>query len=301
MPKSWSVRLKDCINQLTHNNRILVSFAEANANSICEAIGNGKEPCKAKAVVNIAAKHVPSFCEKSKASSPAYLNCYDLKTKTARLGSETPDSSWKGREIVDHALLDLHGKKMENIYFMATEINGAGISFYGDVCLVLKELPGDTTILDRNSYDLTREPFASEIKNVGAPNAEHERRKDKAKELAGKWGENLGEIAAIKVLTATGGRARRLTTGQISAGILEDEDYIEILKHGSFSTNDLECARLSAPDVALEGHITRKRGSSTSPSVSELTWLHQRQEALRALEDAKVPVTVVTTLGRTKG
>ena len=37
----------------------------------------------------------------------------------------------------------------DNIYFGAVEINGAGIRFYGDVCLVLKEgaVTQETTIL----------------------------------------------------------------------------------------------------------------------------------------------------------
>jgi hypothetical protein len=47
----------------------------------------------------------------------------------------------------------------------AAELNGAGIRFYGDVCLVLKPaaIAPDTKVLDRNSYDVLREPFRSAV------------------------------------------------------------------------------------------------------------------------------------------
>jgi hypothetical protein len=83
------------------------------------------------------------------------------------------------------------------------------------------------------------------------------------KALAGSFKDDLKTMGAIKVLTTTGARDRRLSTGQISNCVLDDEDYIEILKIGSFNLDGVEEARLSAAEAALEGHGVRSRRALT--------------------------------------
>ena len=65
--------------------------------------------------------------------SEPYKNGYDLGQY--RIGEPPPGKSLKSREIVDRALPLQNGQKPNDVYFGAIELNGAGIRFYGDVCL----------------------------------------------------------------------------------------------------------------------------------------------------------------------
>jgi hypothetical protein len=108
-------------------------------------------------------------------------------------------------------------------------------------------------------------------------------------------------MGAIKVVGADGERERRLTTGQISERLLDDEDYMEVLKVGSFSTSDLEAARLALADVATEDYIEREYANGhLAPDHVALLWAHQRRKAISALRKAEVPTNVVRTSGRVK-
>jgi hypothetical protein len=71
-------------------------------------------------------------------------------------------------------------------------------------------------------------------------------REAQAFKLAGRWRRDLSSIAALKTVQALGLRQRRYTTGQISEAVRDDEDYIEVLKVGSFGVGDLQEVRLSA-------------------------------------------------------
>src|SRR4029079_16002742 len=74
-----------------------------------------------------------------------------------RLGDSMPVPTRLG---VDEALAKLTAGPKESIYFGAVELNGTGVRFYGDLCLILapQNVPQTTVILESNSYDLVRPP-----------------------------------------------------------------------------------------------------------------------------------------------
>jgi hypothetical protein len=197
------------------------------------------------------------------------------------------------------------------------ELNGAGVRFYGDFCLVLKSVGDKTPILDRNSYDLMRSPLydwilkrrrrcvadqlAGKVDPFTEPTEDQKTAMaTQARAISGHWGADRSEVAAIKVLEARLAGVRRISTGQISDGVLDDEDYIEILKHGSFRAADLEEVRLSAADVAAESRIGDRSRFGPAPSAAAELWRDRRQIAEQALSRWGPALKIVTTRGRMK-
>lgn len=308
----WEKRAQRVIKRLSGAYPLIAKFAYANLKASEDALA-GKGPDAAtpdpnagmRAVVNIASVHVPRFCERSSRNiTPAYLNKYDLDSNAVaiRAGDEPPSNHWSRRAYVDHALARIHGQPMNQIYYAAAELNGAGIRFYGDICFVLKTaaVPIGTFVLDRNSYDVFRSPFAAAIERISTIEQQQAARACVLSALSGTVEPDLKTIGAIKVLTSTGERDRRLSTGQISAGVLDDEDYIEILKVGSFAADDIQEVRVSAAEASLENHVERRLRSEPLASHEERIWLRDRRKAVRKLAEQKLPAKVVTTNGRTK-
>lgn len=304
----WSAHLDDAIARAVDSGpSALLGFVAANRAAIADALA-GKGPddpdprpgMGAHVVVNIASAHVPSFCEAH--DDRPYKNYYDRRAAAPVVG----DRPKARREIIDESLPLPNPGDYRKVYFGAVELNGTGIRFYGDVCLVLADALVDpaTVILDRNSYDLEREPFKSEIAVSGDADVA---RKAAARQRAGSWSEHLAPIAGLKLLDRFATRLRRLTTGEISNAVLVDEDYIEVLwmrRDGgpcvSFAAADLFEARLNPADIALEEHIASRARWGPAPRHEELQWLAQRRDAQDALRAAGVPVRVMTTAGRVK-
>ncbi|MCZ8547873.1 hypothetical protein OOJ09_27125 [Mesorhizobium qingshengii] len=254
----------------------------------------------ASMVANISSAHVPAVCEASlRGDDRPYKNGYDLAKY--HVGSETPDSAGKLREIVDRALPVPDGKTPADLYFGAMELNGTGVYFYGDICLVLKTVPDETTVLASNSYDLVRAPLKNVIEDGHDPDQWPQRRADEALRMSGSWGDSRDAIAAVKVFSILGVRPRRLTTGQISDALRVDEDYVEILRLGSFGTQDLSEARVSAADAACEAGIADRRRMGPAPPLESQIWRDRRRVAEKELRKCAVPVRIVTTTGRVKG
>ena len=288
MSTNWKQKLKCLLNKLNGKEK---SFAEANIEAVkksCKGIGpDADKPDKysgARMVVNIASVHVPDFVKH------VYKNGYDLGKY--RIGKQRQKNEPKIRELVDDALPVSEPHKM---YFGAVSLSGAGIRFYGDICLVLKgeRIPKCTVILDRNSYDLVRQPFSDDLEGYPA------KLKEKAKEISARW-DQLGYVAAIKVVFPYSGKPRRMTSGQIAAGLLDDEDYIEVLKEGSFYHSDIESARISNAEAAAVSHIEDKQTLGPPATAAELLLANQRRQAIRELENSGIDVVVSTTPGRTK-
>jgi hypothetical protein len=306
----WKKKADRIVKRLSGTYHSLKQFTEANLAAIEGAI-EGKGPDAAdpdpragvRAVINIASVHIPNFCERSRTRRhPAYLNSYDLKTTHIRIGEPPPDHHWKRREIVDNALAAVHQRGMNEVYYAAAELNGAGVRFYGDICLVLKqdEVSPDTKVLDRNSYEVLRAPFRDAVEKRADEGRKQAARRTILLALAGSFDVDLKTISALKVLATTGERDRRLSTGQISGGVLDDEDYIEILKIGSFDANGVEAARLSNAEIALEGHVEQLLQRNRPASHSARLWLMERRAATRTLSDMGIEIAVVTTPGRVK-
>lgn len=238
-----------------------------------------------RVVLNIASAHVPSFCR------DGYKNVYELS-----VGDEQKKPS-DTRLSIDGALRGAVGIEPERTYFAAIELTGAGIRFYGDMCLVMKpeKVLGSTAILDRNSYDLSRSPLLERISG----NAQ--KRESEALEISGVLGEDLGPMAIIKVMNRAIGRDRRLTTGEIAEQLRADEDYIEVLLEQKVDTASLAEVRLGAGDAAVEALISSRLSTGSPPKIAQLTYRDQCRAASEALQEAGVELHIVTTSGRVKG
>jgi len=306
-PRDWSTVLAKAIQKAAESDPQEGGFAEANIHAV-EYVVAGRGPdadssdpeTGARMVVNIAAVHVPAFCEASRRDEPKpYKNGYDLNKYG--IGTRDPDYKPKNREIVDDALpLDV-GVTPDNLYFGAVELNGCGIRFYGDVCLVLKPsaIQSNTVVLDRNSYDLIRAPIR-DVVDAEPLDRQADVRQSEAWKLRGLWEVDKGAMAAIKVMGTLGLRQRRFTTGQISEAVRSDEDYMEVLKINSFKTKALQEARFSAADAAHDALTGDRLSQRPSPRLEALMSRFRRRVAENALRDEGVSVRVVTTPGRTK-
>jgi hypothetical protein len=304
----WRRRLDDFLSLLGGDSTDRQEFVAANSGTVARALtglpGVGGSPSSGVGgcvVVNMSSAHIPALTK----NGARYKNCYDLDDET-RVG-ETPPRTSEKRQMVDAALTPLHGKAAAEIYFAAVEFNGCGVGFYGDHCMVLRDditkPDSDIVVLDRNSYDLIREPLASQIndaaRNLGV--TEKQAREDEAREHAGLLKDHLAEIAAIKVLEARTPVLRLLTTGAVSEGILDDEDYLEVLRPDSFGIGDLAEVRLAPADVALDERVRSRSVIGRPPAQAETVWRTRRRAAEERLVALGVPVRVVTTAGRTKG
>lgn len=276
-----------------------LAHAAANARMVGRALdGLGPDdPAKpgrgVRPVVNMASVHVPGFCA---ARGRAYLNAYDLG-KHVRLEALEAGADIPVRSRIDHALWQASGIAPETIYFAAAELNGSGVRFYGDVCLVLAGLAGDDTpVVESNSYDALRPPrIAGDATRVeqGDVNAEVDG-------MTGRWNTDLADIAAIKVLVRIGDSDRVVTTGQISDAILHDEAYVEILLDRSFDIKAVEEARSSVADTAVEHEVAEAGRLGRAPAASEFEWRNQRRAARVALVDNGRQLRTVPTAGRVR-
>jgi hypothetical protein len=312
--KSWKTRLAQAVKRASRS-RSVELYLRANCDAVAQVIrglgpddSNPRGGAGARIVFNIASTHIPSFCDASQGDDPKpYKNAYDLNKQSA------------SRLAVDRAI-ELATKRnilAKDIYFAAVETTGAGIRFYGDMCLVLDHQPPmmslsgvnrshngssvpDVLILNRNSYDLIREPIVTRITKkkgtmfgAGAAN--------ELRSWLGSWSRDLREMAILKVLDYMPVAARRWTTGQVAESLLHDEDYIEVLYPESFGMTDLFEVRGTAADAAAEADIASREWTGESPSWHELEWRQQRREARRALARHGVRYRVVNTSGRLKG
>lgn len=250
----------------------------------------------ARAAINISAVHVPAFCSAPPGTN-AYKNTYDLQ-KTPLIGEVPPGEMPPARTIVDDVLSKIAGASPKNIYFAAIEVNGTGVRFYGDVCLILKAdvVESETVILSSNSYDLIRPPITPLGQRIQASNLQAP-----AQDMMGHWDNDKQDMAALKTLDRHAGTRRRLTTGQVSDAVLTDEDYLEVLKIGSFRASELQEARVSAADAAAETQIGERRRYGPCPQLAESQWRKHRRAAFAALRSSGVSSRIVTTTGRVRG
>lgn len=255
----------------------------------------------ARMCVNMAAAHIPEFVK----SAGNYKNAYDLDAQAPIVGAKTNKASTT-RQVVDSLLPLPAGQTPQNTYFGAVETTGCGVRFYGDFCLVLSRsaVPDDTVILDRNSYDLVRSPLdawrttpGSKVAAVEQGNA---RGKAAAKALAGEFAKDLTSMVMIGLAERGRLTTRRLTIGQVSDVILEDEDYIEVLKAGSFTISHIDEVRTSAAEAAAESLIGDRLQHGPPPNFAETLWRSQRRRASSALGRANRAVRVVTSGGRVR-
>ena len=316
----WVEALNAATDALAKRGTLQREYLDANIASVEQLIrGIGPDDTEpsdgagACIVVNIAAEHVPSFCELSiNNDKRPYLNAYQLRRVSAK------------RAIVDDAIVaacKAHGSVLnkQEICFAAVETNGTGIRFFGDMCLVLKYRPDwaslqpmlgirlrsaaqELRVLERNSYDVTRAPVAAEVGKAEAMGLSPEdARAEGIANWVGSWEEDLIPMLCRRLLQELPSTERRWTSGQIARAVLDDEDYCEVLFPQSFGAADLAEVRITAGDVAAEADITSRERSGEAPDAHEIVWRDQRRAARRALLRMGIPMRVVATNARRKG
>lgn len=302
--RSWAKKLAYTLSEMAKQAKNAAGVPKANADTVARTLrGMGPDSpkvnsaCGARMAVNMSSVHIPGFC------SDGYKNTYDLANEAkdkGLKGSEAIRVSQR-RKLVDEALKECTGVEPQQLYFGAVELTGAGIPFYGDICLILKPaaVSAETSILDRNSFDVDRSPCMERIGRL--PVGEQGLARAKLlKSWAGAWGRNLAEMVTVRMHTMGFASGRRWTTGQVCRSIIDDEDYIEIAKVGGFNVHEIQEARLFAADVAIQAHISVCQQTGPTPSFTEMVWLHKRLNAQNALQNAGVKIRIVTRVGREK-
>jgi hypothetical protein len=301
MATNWKQEVSDEIASLGLTDPGRDEFLRTNIESVGQVIaGLGpddsapRDGAGARIVFNMSCRHVPDFCNDSTTSPSAYRNAYKFSPSRKRIDVDV---------TVERCAAAL-GPSLakEDISFGAIETSGAGIRFYGDMCLVLKP-PSDMDqlmLVDRNSYDVVRSPISQRVQSAVSPAVtEQQARVNEMSRWLGRWAD-LAHMLSMKIIRRLPLAARRWTTGQVAQAVLEDEDYCEVLYPRSFNASDLAEVRVSAADAAAESDITHREQSGEAPAMHEVVWRDQRREARRALTKARVPVRVVTTPGRIK-
>jgi hypothetical protein len=247
-------------------------------------------------VYNISSAHLPALLDAVRPEK-GYKNRYDLAA--ARVGGPAPPARGR-RALVDRVIAPLAGKQDgESLYYGAVELNGAGIRYFGDLCLVLdpKRISSDTVVLYRNSYDLAREPIVGRIL-ASKPN-EWATAAREALEIAGDWSD-VPHMAACKTLDGGYAGERRVTTAMVSAAVLTDEDYIEVLRTESFWADDIEEIRLAPAEGAIDARVADRLTFGPAPSLAEIQWRHRRRVAERSAAAHRLRIRVVASQGRTR-
>lgn len=306
---TWRDNKEELLSEIGDNN--VKSYRRADAELVRLAMdgygpdSNKKVPQSGMRVVcNISSAHIAAVLTGEARGDPKpYKNRYDLAAQgrdPQTVGPVVP-TPLSLREQIDSVIASLVSTKDgKDFYYAAIELNGTGIRYFGDLCMVLKpdRTDANTLVLYKNSYDLSRSPLREEtfVNN----SLDIAKAIDKAKELRGVWPDDVMDMAACKILDGANPTERRLTTGMVSAGVLVDEDYLEVIRLKSFGASSLEEIRLSAPEVAVEGRVADRLRSGPAPSFAELQWRHRRRGAERISAQMSVPTRVVTTSGRAR-
>lgn len=240
---------------------------------------------KIRAVINMPSANVPAFCNQKN-----YKNAYQ------RIGKKAPKVS-NARRIVDDALPLPRETAAGDITFCALEVNGTGVHFFGDMCLVLRSVAQDTIILQSNSYDLTLMPMAQLIDRSSNKDR---RRKDFARRMSGTWAADAAKMLAAKVLSSTVWENRRLPLGEISQLAVVDDHYIEVLCSKPVNLQDIELVRMDPIDSTYESIINDREARGVAPSVAEFEWRLQRHKAEEALRDHGLKTVLALRHGRRK-
>jgi hypothetical protein len=309
-PTSWQDKTQALLSEIDNNT--VKSYRKADAELVSLAMaGFGPDSNTKKVpqsgmrvVCNISSAHIAAVLTgESRGDPKPYKNRYDLASPSKEpqtLGAVVPTPQ-SLREKIDSVIASLASTSDgRQFYYAAIELNGTGIRYFGDLCMVLKpeETDANTLVLFKNSYDLSRSPIREEIFVNGSMDIE--KAINKAKELQGVWPEDVIDMAACKILDGANPTERRITTATVSSGVLFDEDYLEVIRLKSFGASSLEEIRLSSQDVAVEGRVADRLRSGPVPSYAELQWRHRRRGAERISAQMSVPTRVVATAGRTR-
>lgn len=307
MPTDWSQKAANLSPPAAHGSSDADDYFNANRDMIRRTLtGQGPHETSASApgmriVFNLPVRHALSFLDQSsgQAGRGSYLNRADVRrvVGTALKGSTL-------RDRVDQAVCAAAGVlgqplTPDNAYYGAMELNGTGVRYFGDVCLVLDPSEDNPVMLIRNSYDLSVSPVVDDLLPM-SPDKQDKEAARIAGTWIGRWGSDACDMAIVKVMKHAMPTERRITVGQVSDAVLEGEDYIEIVRAQTFEPSDTEEIRLTAEDAALEGRIADRVRVGVTPSSTEMLWRFRR----RCLDDAArrngLTTRTVTTSGRAR-
>ncbi|WP_460082870.1 hypothetical protein [Roseibium sp. LAB1] len=255
-------------------------------------------------VFNLSARHAVSFLDVQSGlpGRGRYLN----RAAVTHLAGK-PLTGTTVRERVDRVVTRVAasvGRSVAttDIHFGAAELNSSGIAYFGDVCLVLKsdKVPGGLLSLLRNSYDLTVAPVFAQIYVNGNRSKTEDNAVRVMTEWAGTWPDETGDLVVVKILQYAPPSERRLTTGLISTGVLQDEDFIEVVYEKSFTPKEVREIRLSPMDVAREAQIADRTMRGPSPSAADMLWRYRRRQVERDAKRVGLTCRVVTHSGRSR-
>jgi hypothetical protein len=271
----------------------------ANGDAIRRIVGGapidagGRKRDGVRIVVNVACANVVDVL------AHGFLNRHELAGE--RVGD---DGSTRNR--IDAAIADIahtfaddgtdpfrRAIEPDALHYAALELNGAGVRYFGDMCLVIDpEIVDDAqVVLEENSYNVGREPVRSEVGEDPAA------LRAALLGSADRWS-SRADLIARKVLAVTpAADDRLLTIAAVGRGILDDEEYIEVPLTVAVRPERVTAARTTAGEMARELAIASAPGLSAPPQA-DLVWLSARRRAARALSDADVPILVVTHEGR---
>ena len=254
------------------------AFVAANAAAIREVLRN--KELSPRMVVNIGADALAKFLKDG-----SYKNAYE---RPVLMGREVGPS--RTRHRVD-TLLGFHKGAAKKIYFGAVALGGTGVRFYGEYCMALRPSKKDNIILrllDRNSYDLIKPPLARRARNSSFVNR-----------LRGRWSKDLANILILKVMPKLEVGNRLVTSGTVAEAVLQDEDFIEVHRTGTFGPADLEEVREAPQDAALEGDIVAKHDRGHLPTGAEFLFVARRWRAQELMSEHQVRPRMVVSAGRT--
>jgi hypothetical protein len=272
--EAWARRLARWLA----NNVRARTFLDANAEAVDDIAK--RRDLGLRMAVNIPAYALLLFLKQGQ-----YKNAYE---RAPRIGKETKPS--ETRLTVDRALFPTPPPANER-YFGAAVLGGAGVRYYGDYCVVLKEesVSEDTQVLDRNSYDAVFPPLKDLDESL-----------DQVMDrLRGQWAADLVPMAKLKILPELGASPRLATGGAASETLLHDESFVEIHKHRTFGPADVHEVRESAADAAVEADLTGRRNRGHALSTEEMLWLYRRHAVDRLLAARGIRARIIVTAGRT--
>lgn len=268
---NWSVRLDEWLRERSPEYE---AFHHANASHIAQSILEGEAALRM--VVNIPPDALLGFLRVGR-----YQNAYERKVAIGL----SPNNVNERRRRVDQLLFESEAGRY---YFGALALGGCGVRFYGEYCMVLREVAPETRLMDRNSWDIEFEPL-----NRCDP-------KEVVRFLKGQWGSDATHIAKLKVLPQLMERVRLTTTGTVSEALLNDESFVEVHKKDSFVPKDLYEIREPTTGPSVEAQLRYRCDQGQHLSVEEAIWLHRRSYLNRELANNRIRPRIVETSGRSR-
>lgn len=278
-PRTWARRIKDWAKQARLKGQV-TPFLEENLRVIRQMLT--QSDTGPRMVVNIGADALLSFLE-----SNDYKNIYEMPV----VGGQRREPT-KERVEVDR-LLELDRQPLR-CYFGAVALDGAGVRFYGEYCMVVG--PGrvagrNTRTFDRDSYDLLLAPLVGWSIN---------RTRRLVAALRGNWDTDLVDMLIMKMLPRLPAAQHLITVGNISALVMSDQEFVEVHLLDKIRLVDLEEIRQTPNDAVVEATILARKRTGHSPSLVEMRWIEQRQQVMSRLAQRSIALRTVLVQARSQ-